>query len=98
MKSWTMPGTARKKETNTVKKMLINILFPRRSTAIKRTEEDAEENADECHEKGIRYGACYEEERFGKDFKIDHAVLLISLWPCFWKSQNAASMAMTMAQ
>lgn len=35
MKSWTMPGTARKKETNTVKKMLINILFPKRSTAIK---------------------------------------------------------------
>ena len=60
--------------------------------------EDAEENADKCHEKGIRYGACYEEERFGKDFKIDHTVLLISLWPCFWKSQNAVSMAMTMAQ
>ena len=31
-------------------------------------------------------------------YKIDHAVLLISLWPCFWKSQNAVSMAMTIAQ
>lgn len=34
MKSWTMPGTARKKETNTVKKVLMNILFLKRSTAM----------------------------------------------------------------
>ena len=35
MKSWTMPGTARKKETNTVKKVLMNILFLKRSTAMR---------------------------------------------------------------